>query len=103
MPRYFFHVHLGQAVGLDAVGLELADLCQAIASAHRAIVEIMNEDAIGQLWLEIATKRAHTRENCVATKSSGRLWNSVAWTTGHAHAEPSSSTCVFKGYQPTGE
>ena len=43
-----------ETVGLDTVGLELADLCQAIASAHRAIVEIMNEDALGQLWLEIA-------------------------------------------------
>ena len=41
-------------MGLDVVGLELADLCQAIASAHRAIVEIMSEDAVGQLWLEIA-------------------------------------------------
>ena len=60
MPRYFFHVHLDQAVGLDAVGLELADLCQAIASAHRAIVEIMNEDAVGQLSLEIADENGRT-------------------------------------------
>ena len=56
MPRYFFHVHLGETVGLDVVGLELADLCQAIASAHRAIIEIMSEDGLGQLWLEIAEK-----------------------------------------------
>jgi len=53
MPRYFFHVHLGQTVEPDLVGLELADLHEAVVSAHRARVSIMSEDA-GQFWLEIA-------------------------------------------------
>lgn len=54
MPRYFFHVHLNETVELDLVGLELADVREAVVCAHRARADIIREDALGQLWLEIA-------------------------------------------------
>ena len=53
MPRYFFHVHIGEKVGRDMMGLELPTLDDAIADAERARVEIMLEDALDGLWLEI--------------------------------------------------
>ena len=54
MPRYFFHVHMNENVELDRVGLELADLPEAVIGAHRARIAIMREDAVDQFWLEIA-------------------------------------------------
>ena len=53
MPRYFFHVHIGDKVEHDTIGLELPDVKDAIAEAQRARVEIMTEDDLDQLWLEI--------------------------------------------------
>ncbi len=53
MPRYFFHVHLGETVERDTMGLELPTLDDAIADAKRARAEIMLEDALDELWLEI--------------------------------------------------
>jgi hypothetical protein len=40
----------------DSVGLELADLPEAIVGAHLARIAIMREDAVDQLWLEITDR-----------------------------------------------
>ena len=53
MPRYFFHIHIGEKVGRDTMGLELPTLDEAISDAERARIEIMLEDALDELWLEI--------------------------------------------------
>jgi hypothetical protein len=53
MPRYFFHVHIGQSVSRDTMGLELPTLKDAISNAEKARIEIMLEDALDELWLEI--------------------------------------------------
>jgi len=53
MPRYYFHVHIGDKVERDTVGLEFSDLDDAIASAKQVRVEIVHEDHLDQLWLEI--------------------------------------------------
>jgi hypothetical protein len=53
MPRYFIHVHLGEAIERDTIGLELSALDDAIANAEQARIEIMLEDALDELWLEI--------------------------------------------------
>ncbi len=53
MPRYFFHVHLGETIERDTIGLELSALDDAIADAEQARAEIMLEDALDELWLEI--------------------------------------------------
>ena len=53
MPRYFFHVHFGETIERDTVGLELSALDDAIADAEQARIEIMLEDALDELWLEI--------------------------------------------------
>jgi hypothetical protein len=53
MPRYFFHVHLGETIERDTIGLELPALDDAIANAEQARLEIMLEDALDELWLEI--------------------------------------------------
>lgn len=53
MSRYFFHVHLGETIERDTIGLELSALDDAIADAEQARVEIMLEDALDELWLEI--------------------------------------------------
>ena len=53
MPRYFFHVHIGERVERDTVGLEFSDLEDAIAAAKQVRVDIMNEDDLDQLRLEI--------------------------------------------------
>ena len=53
MPRYFFHVHLGETIERDTIGLELSALDDAIADAEQARLEIMLEDALDELWLEI--------------------------------------------------
>ena len=53
MPRYFFHMHFDGDVARDPIGIEVADLEQAIAEAKEARAEIMDEEAVDQLWLEI--------------------------------------------------
>ena len=53
MPRYFFNVHVDDHVARDPVGVELADLVEAINQARTARAEIMNEDQLTELWLEI--------------------------------------------------
>jgi hypothetical protein len=53
MPRYFFHVHLGETIERDTIGLELPALDDAVANAEQARTEIMLEDALDELWLEI--------------------------------------------------
>jgi hypothetical protein len=53
MPRYFLHVHIGDKVERDSVGLEFSCLTDAIAAAAQVRTEIMNEDELDQLWLEI--------------------------------------------------
>ena len=53
MPRYFFHVHIGESVSRDTMGLELPTLNDAVVNAEKARIEIMLEDALDELWLEI--------------------------------------------------
>jgi hypothetical protein len=53
MTRYFFHVHLGETIERDIIGLELPTLGDAIAAGEKARTEIMLEDALDELWLEI--------------------------------------------------
>ena len=60
MPRYFFRVHVGdEGVAKDTIGLELANLGDAIAHANQARVEIMDEDALDRLWLEVMDQSGH--------------------------------------------
>ena len=53
MARFFFHVHIGESVSRDTMGLELPTLNDAITNAEKARIEIMLEDALDELWLEI--------------------------------------------------
>jgi len=53
MPRYFLHVHVGDKVERDTIGLEFSNLNDAIAAAKQVRIEIMNEDDLDQLWLEV--------------------------------------------------
>jgi hypothetical protein len=57
MPRYFFNVHFDHHVARDPVGVEVADLAEAVNQAQKARAEIMGEDDLGQLWLEILDER----------------------------------------------
>jgi hypothetical protein len=57
MPRYFFNVHFENHVARDPVGIEVADLTEAVNQAQRARAEIMHEDELVQLWLEIVDER----------------------------------------------
>jgi hypothetical protein len=59
MPRYFFHIHVDKAVQPDPLGLEITNLDDAIADANQARVEIMEEDALDQLWFEIRDRSGH--------------------------------------------
>ena len=53
MPRYFFNCYFDGAVARDPIGIEVADLEHGIAEAKSARAEIMDEEALDQLWLEI--------------------------------------------------
>jgi hypothetical protein len=53
MPRYFFNLHFDGDVARDPVGVELSDLDHAIAEAKIARTELLDEEALDQLWLEI--------------------------------------------------
>ena len=53
MPRYFFHMHFDGDVARDPIGIEVADLDQAIAQAKEARDELMAAEALDQFWLEI--------------------------------------------------
>ena len=53
MPRYFFHMYFDGDVARDPIGIEVADLEEAITQAKEARAEIMDEEALDQLWLEI--------------------------------------------------
>lgn len=57
MPRYFFNVHFDHHVARDPVGVEVADLTEAVNQARKARAEIMHEDDLAQLWLEIVDER----------------------------------------------
>ena len=57
MPRYFFHVHFDHHVARDPVGVEVADLVEAVNQARKARAEIMHEDELARLWLEIVDER----------------------------------------------
>ena len=57
MPRYFFNVHFDEHVARDPVGVEVADLDEAINQAQKARAEIMHEDDLVKLWLEIVDER----------------------------------------------
>ena len=57
MPRYFFNVHFAHHVARDPVGVEVADLVEAVNQARKARAEIMHEDELAQLWLEIVDER----------------------------------------------
>jgi hypothetical protein len=59
VPRYFFHIHADEAVQLDSLGLEITNLDDAIADANQARVEIMEEDALDQLWFEVRDRSGH--------------------------------------------
>ncbi|KAB2941758.1 MAG: hypothetical protein K8F92_11645 [Hyphomicrobium sp.] len=53
MPRYFFNLHFDDGIARDPIGIEVADLDQAVAEAKKARIEIMDEEALDQLWLDI--------------------------------------------------
>ena len=53
MPRYFFHMHFDGDIARDPIGIEVANLDDAIAQAKEARAEIMDEEALDHLWLEI--------------------------------------------------
>jgi hypothetical protein len=53
MPRYFFNVHFKHHVARDPVGVEVADLAEAVEEAEKARTEIMHEDELDRLCLEI--------------------------------------------------
>ncbi|MTD93494.1 hypothetical protein GIW81_03990 [Hyphomicrobium sp. xq] len=57
MPRYFFNVHFDHHIARDPVGVEVADLAEAVIQAQKARTEIMHEDDLVQLWLEIVDER----------------------------------------------
>ena len=57
MPRYFFNVHFAHHVARDPVGVEVANLVEAVNQARKARTEIMHEDELAQLWLEIVDER----------------------------------------------
>ena len=57
MPRYFFNVHFDRHIARDPVGVEVADLAEAVTQAKKARAEIMHEDDLAQLWLEIVDER----------------------------------------------
>ena len=57
MPRYFFNVHFDDHVTRDPVGVEVADLVEAVNQAQKARAEIMDEDELTHLWLEIVDER----------------------------------------------
>ena len=50
---HFYNVHFDHHVARDPVGVEVADLAEAINQGQKARAEIMHEDELGQLWLEI--------------------------------------------------
>jgi hypothetical protein len=54
MPKYFFHSHRGSSVEVDRLGLEFANLEDAVADARRARHEVMAEEDLDQLSIEIA-------------------------------------------------
>ena len=53
MPRYFFNMHFDGDIARDPIGIEVANLDDAIAQAKEARAEIMDEEALDHLWLEI--------------------------------------------------
>ena len=53
MPRYFFQMHLDGDVGRDPIGIEIPSLARAVAEATTALAELIDEEALDQLWLEI--------------------------------------------------
>ena len=53
MPRYFFHIHVDEEVVRDPIGIDVRDLKHAIAEANKARLEIMDEEALDQLWVEM--------------------------------------------------
>ena len=54
MPKYFFHRRRGSSVELDRMGVEFANLNEAVADARRARHEMMAEEDLDQLSIEIA-------------------------------------------------
>ena len=54
MPKYFFHSHRGSRVEVDHLGVEFANLDEAVADARRATHEMMAEEDLDQLSIEIA-------------------------------------------------
>jgi uncharacterized protein DUF6894 len=46
-------IHADDEIARDPIGIDLPDLNHAIAEAKKARVEIMDEEAFDQLWLEI--------------------------------------------------
>ena len=57
MPRYFFNMHFHGDIARDPIGIEVANLDDAIAQAKEARAEIMDEEALDHLWLEIMDER----------------------------------------------
>jgi hypothetical protein len=51
--RYYFHVHIGDVVERDTVGLEFANVNDAIAEAKQVRIVIMMEDGLNKLGLEV--------------------------------------------------
>ena len=54
MPKYFFHRRRGSSIELDRMGVEFANLNEAVADARRARHEMMAEEDLDQLSIEIA-------------------------------------------------
>lgn len=59
MPRYFFNLHFDDDIARDSIGVEVSDLDHAIAEAKKARAELMDEEALAQLWLEIIDESGH--------------------------------------------
>jgi hypothetical protein len=53
MPRYYFRFHFDGDVKRDTIGVEAPDLAHAVAEATKARSELIDEEALDELWLEI--------------------------------------------------
>ena len=54
MPKFFFHSRRGSSVEVDRLGVDFANLQDAVADARRARHEVMAEEDLDQLSIEIA-------------------------------------------------
>lgn len=55
MSRYFFHVKRGRSIAVDKVGVDLADLAEAVEQARRRGREIAAREALRAVTPERGT------------------------------------------------